>query len=131
LTRALADVADAEGDVDGYCAAQQLMGPRARNDAGMARRLLDTDRPAEALAILTAAEPNPAKNASELADLRVTVLDALGRSEEAQALRWSEFERGLRAESLRAYLKRLSLRRRKKRSIWSPAIRTCRGRSPS
>jgi hypothetical protein len=108
LNRALADVADAEGDVDGYCAAQQLMGPRVRNDAGMARRLLDTDRPAEALAILTAAEPNPAKNATELADLRIAVLDALGRSEEAQALRWSEFERGLRAEPLRAYLKRLS-----------------------
>src|SRR5512134_328526 len=107
LTRALADVADAAGDVDGYCAAQQLMGPRVRDDAGMARRLLETGRPADALAALTAAEPNPTKNATELADLRITVLDALGRTEEAQALRWSEFERGLRAEPLRAYLKRL------------------------
>jgi hypothetical protein len=84
------------------------MGPRVRDDAGMARRLLDAGRPADALAALMKAEPNPAKNATELADLRITVLDALGRAEEAQALRWSEFERGLRAEPLRAYLKRLS-----------------------
>src|SRR5512132_2649616 len=53
------------------------------------------------------AEPNPVKDAAELADLHITVLDALGRTEEAQTLRWSEFERGLRAEPLRAYLKRL------------------------
>jgi thioredoxin-like negative regulator of GroEL len=79
-------VADAAGDVDGYCAAQQLMGPRVRDDAGMARRLLEAGRPADALAALTAAEPNPAKNAAELADLHITVLDALGRTEEAQAL---------------------------------------------
>jgi hypothetical protein len=83
------------------------MGPRVRDDAGMARRLLEAGRHGDALAALTAAEPNPAKNATELADLRITVLDALGRSEEAQALRWSEFERGLRTEPLRAYLKRL------------------------
>jgi hypothetical protein len=108
LIRALADVADAVGDVDGYCAAQQRLGPRVRDDAGMARRLVDAGRPAEALAILAAAEPNPAKHASELADLRIAVLDTLGHSGEAQALRWSEFERGLRAEPLRAYLKRLS-----------------------
>ncbi len=108
LIRALADVADAAGDVDAYCAAQQRLGPRVRDDAGMARRLLKGGRSADALAVLDAAEPNPAKNASELADLRISVLDALGRSDEAQALRWSEFERGLRAEPLRAYLKRLS-----------------------
>jgi hypothetical protein len=107
LIRALADVADAAGDVDGYCAAQQLMGPRVRDDAGMARRLFEAGRPADALAILAAAEPNPAKDTSELADLRITVLDALGRNDEAQALRWSEFKRGLRAAPLRAYLKRL------------------------
>jgi hypothetical protein len=108
LIRALADVADAAGDADGYCTAQQRLGPRVRDDAGMARRLLEAGRAVDALAILDAAEPNPAKNASELADLRITILDALGRSDEAQALRWSEFERGLRAEPLRAYLKRLS-----------------------
>jgi hypothetical protein len=108
LIRALADVAEAAGDVDGYCAAQQRLSPRVRDDAGMARRLLEAGRAIDALAILNAAEPNPAKDASELADLRVSVLDALGRSDEAQTQRWSEFERGLRAEPLRAYLKRLS-----------------------
>jgi hypothetical protein len=36
LIHALADIADAEADVDAYCAAQQRLGPRVRDDAGMA-----------------------------------------------------------------------------------------------
>ncbi|RZL84592.1 MAG: hypothetical protein EOP66_02605 [Sphingomonas sp.] len=35
------------------------------------------------------------------------MLDALGRSDDAQAKRWQAFERGLDADYLRAYLKRL------------------------
>ena len=38
---------------------------------------------------------------------RLAVLEALGRSEEAQSFRWACFERSLRADHLRAYLKRL------------------------
>ena len=136
LTRALADVADAAGDVDGYCAAQQLMGPRVRDDAGMARRLLEAGRPADALAALTAAEPNPAKNATELADLRDY------RSRRARPHRRGA---GPALERVRARPARRTAagvpeaaartsptsRRRKKRSIASPPTRTCRGRSPS
>ena len=40
-------------------------------------------------------------------DARIDVLEALGRGDEAQAARWSCFERALSAEHLRAYLKRL------------------------
>jgi hypothetical protein len=107
LISALADVADAAGDVDAYCAAQQRLGPRVRDDAGMARRLLDAGRAAEAYAIIEGAEPNPAKNKIELADLRIAALTELGRSDEAQALLWTEFTHGLREAPLRDLLKRL------------------------
>jgi hypothetical protein len=79
LLSALADIADATGDVDAYCAAQQRLGPRVRDDAGMVKRLLRAGRAEEAIAVLDAAHPNPAKDAMELTDLRITALDALGR----------------------------------------------------
>jgi hypothetical protein len=107
LVHALADVADAAGDVDAYCAAQNRLGPRVRNDAGMAKRLLDAGRAAEAYAIIEKAEPNLAKNAIELADLRIAALSALGRRDEAQAARWEEFTRTLREQPLRDLLKHL------------------------
>jgi hypothetical protein len=107
LIRALAAVADADGDVDAYCAAQRLLEPRTRDDAGMAQRLFNASRAAEALAVIEAAEPNPAKNEIALADLRIAALSELGRHDEAQALRWREFTRGLREQPLRDLLKRL------------------------
>ena len=78
-----------------------------RDDAGMARRLLDAGRAAEAHAVIEAAEPNPAKGEIEFADLRIAALTELGRHDEAQALRWTEFTRGLREEPLHDLLKRL------------------------
>jgi Family of unknown function (DUF6880) len=102
-----AQIADAEGDVDAYCAAQQRLGPRVRDDAGMAQRLLDTRRAAEALAVIDAAEPNPAKNAIALADLQIAAPTALDRHDEAQTLRWAEFTRGLREEPPRELLRHL------------------------
>jgi Family of unknown function (DUF6880) len=107
LIHALADIADAEGDVDAYCTAQHRLGPRVRDDAGMARRLIDAGRAAEACAVIEAAEPNPAKSDIALADLKIAALTELGRHDEAQALRWAEFTRGLREEPLRDLLKRL------------------------
>jgi hypothetical protein len=38
LVNACADLADASGDVDVICSAQQRLGPRVRDEAGMARR---------------------------------------------------------------------------------------------
>jgi len=93
LIHALADVADAAGDADGFCAAQQLLGSLVRDNAGIARRLLDAGHAAEPYAIIEAAEPNPAKNEIELADLRIAALTELGRHDEAQALRWTESTR--------------------------------------
>jgi len=107
LTGALADVADVEGDVDGFIAAQQRRGPRVRDDAAIATRLLEAGRAQDALAAIDAAELNPAKPAHVLADLRIQALDALGRREEAQAARWAQFQVDLSVDSLRAFLKRL------------------------
>lgn len=56
-----AGVADAAGDVDTYCAAQQRLGPRMRDNAGIACRLIEAVRAAEAYAIIQHAEPNRAK----------------------------------------------------------------------
>ena len=56
-----AGVADAAGDVDAYCAAQQRLGPRIRDNAGIACRLIEAGRAAEAYAIIQHVEPNRAK----------------------------------------------------------------------
>ena len=107
LTQALCDVADAEGDVDAYIAAQRRRGPRAAGDAGIAARLLATGRGDEALAALEAAKPGPRQSAALLATLRIDALEGVGRTEEAQAARWDQFQANLSVEMLRAYLKRL------------------------
>lgn len=44
-----------------YCAAQQRLGPRVRDDAGIACRLIEAGGAAEAYAIIQHAEPNRAK----------------------------------------------------------------------
>src|SRR6185312_7252883 len=72
----------------------------------MAKRLLHVGRAEDALAVLDAAIPNPAKNATELIDLRIAALDAVGRGAEAQAMRWAEFTLSLRPKPLREFLKR-------------------------
>jgi hypothetical protein len=103
--RALAAIADAQGDVDLFIAAEMAKGARVRDDAAMAERLISAGRPDEALSVLDAAEPNPGKQAWALEHMRIAALDALGRAEEAQLLRWAAFAGGLRAAPLRDYLK--------------------------
>lgn len=103
IVDALCAVADADGDVDAFAAAQALKGPRARDDLAIARRLLDANRAAEALAVLNSSTPNTSRPAPALADLKVEALDAIGQRDEAQALRWAS----LSIEALRGYLKRL------------------------
>jgi hypothetical protein len=76
--------------------------------AEIAHRLLAADRVDEALQMLEAAE-HRSSGWPEFSwqDTRIAVLDALGRGDEAQAARWSCFERTLSAEHLRDYLKPL------------------------
>jgi hypothetical protein len=106
---ALMEIADAQGDVDAFIAQyDEETGKVPRIAAEIAQRLLAAGRAEEALQTIEAAGHRRGgwpdfdwENAS------IEVLEALGRGDDAQAARWSCFERALSAEHLRAYLKRL------------------------
>jgi len=109
VSMALADIADARGDVDAWAA---TLSPKARTAprvaVDLAVRYLAADRAEEALAALDAVSADRRSFfGSELDAVRIEVLDCLGRSQEAQALRWAAFETRLEAGHLRAYLKGL------------------------
>ncbi len=76
--------------------------------AAIARRLLAAGRVEEAwIAIEKVEEQRAGWLPYEWEEVRLDVLEALGRTEEAQAFRWSCFERSLSASHLRAFLDRL------------------------
>lgn len=106
---ALQAIADALGDVDAYIAQQSkqsLQSPMVATD--IAQRLLVAGRAAEALKRLDAATPRIAGvYPFEWEQARLDALEALGRPDEAQAFRWTAFERSLSEDHLRAYVKRL------------------------
>ena len=104
----LQDIADALGDVDGFIAA---IDPQAKKSpkiaADIAERLVAAGRAAEALAALDTAEPRGSWPDFDWEDARIEAFEALGRGGEAQAARWSCFERALSTAHLRAFLKQL------------------------
>jgi hypothetical protein len=106
---ALRDIADAQGDVDAFIAQYDAPTRKVPKIAAeIARRLLAAGRANEALRIVEAAERSrPGWPEFEWEDARIDALDALNRSKDAQAARWSCFERFLSARHLRDYLKRL------------------------
>ena len=107
---ALTAIADALGDVDGFVncySDEERINPAIA--AAIAGRMLAADRASEALATLDGAV-GAFRQGGYWPDwqcVRIEVLDALGRSSEAQDERWQAFERGLDAGYLRAHLKRL------------------------
>jgi hypothetical protein len=120
---ALQALADGKLDVDAYIA---LVPPEERRlphqSAEIGRRLLAAGRAAEALAVLERAKPKrSAVKATRDDDLYliglaadneweetyIEALEATGKKDEAQRLRWATFEERLSADQLRAYLKRL------------------------
>ena len=106
---ALKDIADVQGDVDGFIAQYD---PKTRKvpkiAAEIAQRLLAAGRAGDALGFIERAEVDEARwIPPEWQDARLAVLEALDRKDEAQAFRWECFERDLSGEHLRAYLKRL------------------------
>jgi hypothetical protein len=107
--QALQEIADAQGDVDAFIAQQSEKAkivPRVA--AEIAKRLLEADRAKEAWsAINTVPEDTPGWIPFEWEEVRLNVMEALGRADEAQTFRWQCFERTLNAAHLRAYLKRL------------------------
>ena len=105
----LALLADLERDADAFIAAIRAGGMENTHSLEVAERLIGANRPAEALDWLD----KPRRRIEDEdddgtdTDLRIAALEALGRKDEAQAVRWRHFERFLSAEHLRAYLKRL------------------------
>jgi hypothetical protein len=106
---ALREIADAQGDVDAFIVQYDEKTRKVPSIAAeIALRLLAASRAEEALRTIEAAEHRQSGWLDfDWEDARIDVLEALGRGDEAQAARWSCFERALSAEHLRAYLKRL------------------------
>lgn len=114
---ALMDIADAQGDVDTFIGQYDAPTRKVPKIAAeIAQRLLAAGRVQEAWQAIEAATPKEHQGRNgiswtwpefEWEDARIEVLEALGRPEEAQAARWSVFERSLSEEHLRAFLKRL------------------------
>ena len=107
---ALSEIADAQGDPDGFIAQHNATARKMPMIAAkIATRLLAAGRADEAWQALEAVEQVHDKwLAFEWADARIAVLDALGRTADAQGERWSCFERALSARHLRDYLTRLA-----------------------
>jgi hypothetical protein len=106
---ALKDIADVQGDVDGFIAQYD---PKTRKvpkiAAEIAQRLLAAGRAGDALGFIERADVKEARwIPPEWQDARLAVLEALDRNDEAQAFRWECFERELSGEHLQGYLKRL------------------------
>jgi hypothetical protein len=106
---ALRDIADAQGDVDAFLAQYDAPTRKVPKIAAeISRRLLAAGRASKALQIVDAAEHNrPGWPEFEWEDARIDALDALNRSKDAQAARWSCFEHFLSERHLREHLKRL------------------------
>lgn len=103
---ALENIADARADVDGYIAAQRLAGSEAAAAKEIAERLVAAGRLEEALHWAERADV-PALERGNIARLKVDILDRLGRTEDAQAVRWSIFVTSL-SPDLAEYLDRVA-----------------------
>lgn len=108
-TYVLKQIADAMGDVDYYISqfdTRERQLPRLA--AGIARRLLQAGRPQEAWRALEAVDPaRPPFDRLEWEEARLDTLEALGRSDEAQSVRWQAFLDSLNVDHLRAHLRKL------------------------
>ena len=110
-------------DLDGWIALENDKPVQLRDRLAVSEKLLAAGRAEEALSWLGVEEPSPLAyaDALDVADgvvrrdfrlparigLKARILEALGRGQEAQALRWATFETTLDADILRAYLAKL------------------------
>jgi hypothetical protein len=106
---ALEQIADAQGDVDAFIEQQPDEAQTVpRIAAGIARRLLAAARPQEALDALDRVDHAKTEwMPDEWEDIRIEVLDVLGRGDDAQAFRWERFSTTLSVRHLRAWLRKL------------------------
>lgn len=106
LIRGLQQIADARGDVDSFVAAHRLAGTEDQALKDICERLIEAGRVAEALTRVEAAAV-PSHRQWEVDDLRIRLLELVGRQDDAQAVRWRMFSGSLSEHSLRAYLAHL------------------------
>ena len=104
--RALRQIAEARGDVEGYMAQfrpQQLLQPSTAT--AVAWHLLKAGRAEQALAVLDGATANMRSwLVLDWGEARIAALETLGRQEEVQQQRWDLFCRCLSIPHLRTYL---------------------------
>lgn len=105
LRRRLGEIADLLGDVDGYIALEKAQPRPQVNVRAIVERLLKAGRAEEALRWLDDGRYH--NRLISTLDLRLQALEGLGRNDEAQTLRWQQFERNLDRDMLREYLRRL------------------------
>jgi len=111
ISIALRDIALAEGDADAFIETYQgrdLTNPIFVSEIAM--QLLRPGRAEEAFSYLDRAQPSEQKRhfgKDIWTDARIVVLDAVKRTDEAQALRLEFFQAHLSHSHLRAYLRRL------------------------
>lgn len=106
LVNMLEQVADALGDVELFVEACRAGGRPELCAEEIARRRLAAGDAVGALATLDSGEMRPGRQRDTL-ELRLELLEALGRHEEAQCLRWEAFRRGLWRGDLEDYLARI------------------------
>ena len=106
---ALQEIADAQRDVDGFIAQKSAAARTVPAVAAeIAGRLLAAGRLDEAWAAVDAVDKDKQGWIPfEWENMKIQVLDALGREEEAKQFQWACFERSLSASHLRSYLKSL------------------------
>jgi hypothetical protein len=92
LISMLENIADGLSDADKYIEACKLNDHFSHRGVEIAKRLLDANRSKEALDWL---EKDDSHNAMERANLKITALIKLGKTKEAQDLRWHEFSNSL------------------------------------
>lgn len=107
LAGALQDVADVQGDVDAFMAASKNSGREEDQAIDIAQRLLAKGRASEALDWVERAGGARSHHRPQVIDLKVTALEALGRTSDAQSQRWAWFQESLDVTHLREYLRRL------------------------
>jgi hypothetical protein len=111
LQMALRDIAEAEGDAEAFIdtyRGRDLTNPLFVSEIAM--QLLRAGRAEEALGYLDRAPPSEQNRhfgKDKWTDARIVTLDAVKRTDEAQALRLAFFQAHLSPSHLRAYLRRL------------------------
>ena len=111
LSLALREIAEVEGDTDAFIDTYQgrdLTNPLFVSEIAM--QLLRAGRAEEALGYLDRAQPSEQNRhfgQDRWTDARIAALDAVKRTDEAQALRLEFFQTHLSPSHLRAYLRRL------------------------